>query len=111
NLKNHVNRALEQKLLDKRDAAIAVNIKFYHPAADVVGIKLLVPGGIKRVGEIDPLAIAADFHHMWSARQRLIGFTRVGRSIGNATDANGAGLPRIEWIRYVVLQKLARSPA
>src|SRR5437667_12411801 len=69
------------------------------------------PMPVKRVREIDSFAIAAYFHHLRSARERLIRLLRMRCTIGYATDAYRAGLLRIERVRYVVLQKLACSPA
>src|SRR5437660_2061720 len=108
---NSVVVALQEKVFVKRDAAIASGIKFHHPTADAVGIELLVPRRIERVGEIDPFAVAAYLHHLRSACEWLIWFLRVRRAIGDAADAYRAGLLRIEWIRHIVLKKLARSPA
>src|SRR6202035_4295416 len=111
NLMHPVVVALDEKILVKRHPAIAAGVKFHHPTADAVRIKLLVPRCIKRVGKIYSFAIAAYFHHLRSACERLIWFLWVRRAIGDAADAYRAGLLRIEGIRHVVLQKLAGSPA
>ena len=103
--------ALDEKVFVKGHAALRVGIKFHHPTANAVGIELLVPRRIKRVGEIYPFAIAADFHHLRPARERLSPFLRMRGAIGDAADAYRAGLLRIEWIGDVVLQELASSPA
>ena len=108
---NPVIVAFQQKVFVERDAAIGTGIKLHHPTADAVGIKLFVPCRIKRVGEIDPLPVAAHFHHLRAAREWLIRFLRMRRAIGDAADAHRAGLFRIKWIRNIVLQKLARSKA
>ena len=48
-----------------------IDINLRHPSADPVRIELLVPGAIERVGEVDPPPVAADFHHLRAAVQRL----------------------------------------
>src|SRR5439155_23613550 len=101
---------LDKEILVERDAAVRTGIKFHHPTADAIRIKLLVPGRVKRVGRIASFAVAAHFHHLRTTGERLIGLLRMRRAIHNSTDANRAGLLWIEWIRDVVLQKLARSP-
>ena len=108
---NAVVVAFQEKVFVKGDAAVGTGIEFHHPTADAVGIKLLVPCGIKRVGEIDSLAVAAHFDHLRAARERLIRLLRMRRAIGDTADAHRAGLFRFEWIRHIVLQKLARSKA
>src|SRR4029453_3838886 len=111
NLMNAIVFALNEKFFIDPAPAVATCIKLHHPTADAVGIKLLVPRSIKRVRKIDSLPVAADLHHLRAARERLIRFLRMRRAIHNSTNAHGAGLFRIEWIRHVVLQKLARSKA
>src|SRR4029077_16315123 len=108
---NTVVVAFQEKILVKGDAAVGTSIKLHHPTADAIRIKLLVPCGIKRVGKIDSLAVALTFPHLRAARERLIGLLRMRRPIGDAADAHRGGLFRIEWIRNIVLQKLACSPA
>ena len=108
---NPVVVAFEEKVLIKLHAAIGTRIEFHHPTAHAVGVELLVPCRVKRVREIDSFAIAAHFHHLRSARERLIRLLRMRCAIGYATDTYRAGLLRIERVRYVVLQKLACSPA
>ena len=76
---NSVIVAFHEKVFVKRDAAVGIGIELHHPTADAVGIKLLVPCGIKRVGEIDSLAVAAHFHHLRAARERLIRLLRMRR--------------------------------
>ena len=40
---NPVVVTLDEEVFVKRDAAVAAGIKFHHPTADAVGIKLFVP--------------------------------------------------------------------
>src|SRR5206468_3028557 len=96
---NAIIVALDEEILVERDAAVRTGIKFHHPTANAVRIKLLVPGRVKRVGKIDPLPIAAHLHHLRSPRKWLIGLLRMRRAVHNSTDANRASLLWIEWIR------------
>jgi hypothetical protein len=85
---NAIIVALDEKVFVKRHAAVGIGIELDHPTAHAVWIKLLVPCRIKRVGKIDSLAVAAHFHHLRTARERLIRLLRMRRAIGDATDAN-----------------------
>src|SRR4030095_12905546 len=101
NLMNPVIVALNKEIFVKRDAAVGIGVKFHHPTANVVGIKLLIPCRIKRIREIDSLSVSAHFHHLRSPRERLFWFLRMRRAFGDAADAHGAGLLRIKWIRNI----------
>src|SRR5262249_62220624 len=79
--------------------------------ARAVGVDLLVQCSVKRVREVDSFTVSAHFHHLWPACERSIRLLRMRCAIGYATDAYRASLLRIERVRYVVLQKLARSKA
>src|SRR5207244_10523325 len=83
-LMNSVVAALQEKVFVKRDAAVATGVKFDHPTANPIGIKLFIPCCIKRVGEIDPIAVAAYFHHLRTAGQRLVWLFRMRRAIHNS---------------------------
>src|SRR5262245_4242555 len=108
---NAIVVALNEKVLVERHAAIRTGIELDHPTTHAVGIELLIPRRIKRVGEIDSLTIAGDFHHLRTARERLIRFLWMRRAIYNSTNAHGASLLWLERIRHVVLQEFARSEA
>jgi len=84
---NAIVVAFQEKVFVKRHAAVGIGIELDHPTADAIGIKLLIPCSIKRVGKIDALTVAAHFHHLRAARERLIRLLRMGRAIGNAADA------------------------
>ena len=47
------------------------HIDLRQPALDAVGIELVVPRAIERVGHVDALAVAADLDHLRRAVQRL----------------------------------------
>src|SRR5437867_6177940 len=110
-LVNTIIGALDEKILVETDATVGIGIEFDHPTADAVRIKLLVPRRVKRVGKINALAVAADFNHLWSAGQWLVLILRMRRAVGDAADADRAGLFRIERIGNVILQQLASPPA
>src|ERR1700733_5136348 len=76
---------------------------------DAIGIELIVPGGIERVGPIDALAVAADLDHLRAAR--VSAAVRVGRASGDAADTDGAGELGLSRLGDVVLTHLACSPA
>src|SRR6266699_2060626 len=110
-LVNTIISALHEKLLVEIEATVGLGIEFDHPTADAVRIKLLVPGSVKRVGEIDARAVAADFNHLRSAGQWPVLILRMRRAVGDAADADRGGLLRIERIGDVIVQHLASPPA
>src|SRR5438093_13749108 len=63
-LMNTIIAVLNEKVFVNTHAALRVGFKRDHPTASAVGIELLIPRGIKRIGKIDPFAIAAHFHHL-----------------------------------------------
>jgi hypothetical protein len=84
-------------------AAVFGHIKFDHPATDAIWVELFVPGAIEGICEIDAPPVAADFHHLRSAIQRNIRLIGVRLPIGDAADAQRAGLLRVERIGDVIL--------
>ena len=50
---NTIIAVLEKKVLVESDAALRIGIKFNHPTAYAVRIELLVPRGVKRIGETE----------------------------------------------------------
>src|ERR1700751_1374087 len=85
-------RALPLRPVDKEfriesDAAARLGVELHHPAVDTLGIKLLVDGAVKRVGEIDPPPVAAHFDHLRSAVKLAVLRTRMARAPDNAADA------------------------
>src|SRR5207248_10782355 len=63
-LMNTIIAVLDEEVFVKTHAAFRVGFKLDHPTADTIGIELLIPRGIKRIGKIDPFAVAAHFHHL-----------------------------------------------
>src|SRR6478736_4061610 len=60
--------------------ALRMRVDLHHPALHAIGIELLVPRGVKGVGEIDALSVAADLDHLWTTVERLFGLARVSRA-------------------------------
>src|SRR5260370_42451213 len=56
-----------------------------------VGIELVIPRRVERVGPIHSFAVATDLYHLRTARIRLA--VRVRRTADNAADAHGARKP------------------
>src|SRR4030095_620700 len=100
---NTIIAVLNEKVFVETHAAIRVGFKLDHPTAYSIRIELLVPRGIKRVGEIDPFAVPAHFHHLRATRQRLVRVFRMRSTIHDPTNPHRTGLLWIEWIGYVVL--------
>src|SRR5688572_25493595 len=80
----------------ERHAAVRISIDLRQPALDPVGIELIVPSAIERVREIDPLAVAADLHHLRRAVQRLARAGGMRCTTNDAADPYRAGLDRVE---------------
>src|SRR5215467_14360019 len=47
--------------------ALAAKVDFGDPALDAVWVELVVPRRIERVAEVRASAVAAEFHHLWTA--------------------------------------------
>src|SRR5207245_11559715 len=71
-LVNTIIAALNEKVFVEADAALWVSLKLDHPTTHAIGIELFIPRGVKRIREIDTFSVAAYFHHLWSASQRLV---------------------------------------
>src|ERR1041384_70894 len=56
---------VQEELLVEVHAAGLVDVGHCHPAADPVGVELVVEGPVERVREVDPSSVAADLHHLW----------------------------------------------
>src|ERR1700730_11633659 len=74
-----------------------------------VGIELVVPRRIERVGPVNPLAVTTDLDHLRTACIRVA--ARVRRAAGNTTEADRACKLWFPWIGDIVLSHLASSPA
>src|SRR5205807_1776013 len=78
--------------------AVGVDVELDHPAIHSVRIKLLVPGSIKGIGEIDTASIAADLNHLRAAVQRLLRLRRMSSAAHDAARVYGPNQLGVEWI-------------
>src|SRR5215218_11201272 len=53
----------EEALIDAQPA-VRVCVELGHPGADAVGVELIVPRPVERVGQVHPPSIATDFDHL-----------------------------------------------
>src|SRR3984893_1541167 len=96
-------------VLCQLEAAARVRIGHDLSAWHAVGIELVVPRRVERVGPIDPLAVAADLNHLRTACIHLA--VRVRCAASNAADVDRARKLRLPRVRDIVLTHLAGSPA
>ena len=87
-----------------------VGVEPGHPCAHPVGVELVVPGAVERVGDVDPPAVAADLDHLRPAGQRQVGRGRVRGAGGDAAEAHLPGQPWVERVAHVVPQEPAGTP-
>src|SRR5512134_2998703 len=92
-------------------AAVRTDVQLGQPALDAVGIELVVPRAIQRVGHVHAPAVTADLDHLWCAVERLVGTRRMWLTTNDAADLHRAGLDRIERVGHVELLQLARAKA
>src|SRR5262245_15811173 len=78
-------------------------------AGYAVGIELVVPCRVERVGPVDPLAVTANLDHLRTASIRLAAWVRGTTS--DAADVDRACKLRLPRVGDVVLTHLAGSPA
>src|SRR5271170_216980 len=102
---------LDKQLGIELNATILRNIKLNHPAPDAIGIELLVPGGVQRIGEIDAASVAADFHHLRAAVQRLAGSGGMRGATYDAANVYRANQFGIKRIGDIILAHFSRAPA
>src|SRR5690349_17652156 len=102
---------IDEELWIERDPAGGVGVELDHPAIDTLRVELRIDGAVKRVGEINATAIAADLDHLRPAIELAVLRPRVTRARHDPADAHFAGQFRIERVRYVVLLQVAGAPA
>ena len=73
-------------ILCQLEAAARVRISHDLGAWHSIGIELVVPRRVERVGPVDPLAVTADLDHLRTARIRLA--VRVGRTASDTADVD-----------------------
>src|SRR5436190_16547150 len=91
--------------------AFGFGVQLHHPALDAFRIKLSVPRRVKRVGEIDALAVAAELDHLRSAVQRQVRLFWVSGLANDSAQVHRSGFTRVEWVGNIELQKLAGPEA
>src|SRR5581483_1151645 len=109
-VRTHSVELRETRRIDD-EAAAGTRIELCQPSVDSIGIELVVPRAVQRVGDVDALAVAADFDHLRSAVQRLTGARGMRGPPDDAAEPHRSGLDRIEGIRHVELFQLAGAEA
>src|SRR5437868_8569542 len=95
---------LDKELFIEFHSALPICIKLHHPTLQPVGIDLLVPRCVERIGEMDALAITADLNHLRTAVERLRGLTGMSRTAHDAAEMDRARLLRVNRVRNIVLE-------
>src|SRR4051812_24916577 len=72
--------ALQKETWIESESTFRFGIELNHPTADSIGIKLLIPGRVKGVGEINATSVTAYFDHLRSAAKRFVRVFGVGSS-------------------------------
>src|SRR5215475_1119802 len=85
-----VVRPLDEEVAGQLDAAARLRVHPHHPALDAVRVELRVDRSVERVGEVDPLAVAAHLDHLRAAVEGTI-VARPGRARDDAADPELAG--------------------
>src|SRR5271166_424228 len=75
------HRPFDEEFGIEGDPAIGPGIELDHPALDAVRVELRVHRAVKRVGEIDAAAVAADLNHLRPAVEPTFGLA-VGLTVG-----------------------------
>ena len=91
------------------EATFGLGVDERGPALDALGIELLIPARVKRVGEVRALAVAAELDHLRAAVQRS---ARLVRGLADdPAEVDASSLLRLERIADVELQELAGAPS
>src|ERR1700757_1810735 len=101
---------LDEELFIEFHPARWMGIDLYHPTLYTVGIELLVPRGVERVGEISALTVAAELNHLRTAVESLLGLLWVRAWAHDAANVDRAGLFRVGGIGDVVLDEFPCPP-
>src|SRR5262245_57716927 len=86
------------------EAAGCVRISHDLGSRHSVGIELVVPGRVERIGPVNSLAVTADLDHLRTAYIRLA--ARVGGTANDAADVDRTRKPWLPRIGDVVLTQL-----
>ena len=101
----------EEARVDGHAAGLCVRVDAGHPSAHAVRVEDVVPPRVERVGEVHAPAVAADLHHLRSARQRQLGMRRGAECGRRCRPGAPSPPPRVVRVADVVLLQLARPPA
>src|SRR3954462_12961367 len=96
-------------VLCQLETAARVCIGHHLDARNSVGIELVVPGRVERVGPVDAFAVAADLDHLRPAGIGLA--ARMRRTAYDAAGMDRSGKFWFAGIADVVLTHLAGAPA
>src|ERR1700761_9509770 len=96
-------------VLRQFEAAARVRIGHDLSAWHSIGIELVVPGRIERIGPVDPLTVTANLDHLRTACKHLAAW--VGRTASDATEMDRARKLWLSRVGNVVLAHLTGSPA
>src|SRR6266540_5534543 len=101
---------LHEEIWIKLHAAIGIGVDTDHPSFEEVRIELVIPGAVQAIRHVHALAVSADVNHLWTAQKPAV---VLGMSFFacDAADLDLTDELWIEWIRNIVLMKLACSPA
>src|SRR6059058_5057504 len=102
---------LDKELFIELHPALWIQIDFRHPALNAIGIKLLVPWRVERIGKVAALAVAADLDHLRAAVESHAKLLRVGGAANDPTEVDRTGFLRVGGIGDIVLDELACPPA
>src|SRR3954454_10491462 len=86
--------AVRKEPLVHAQAATGVDVELGHPGADAVGMELVVPRTVERVGEVDPAAVAAHRDHLRPAAKRQVRSRGVRGTTQYAAESHRVDLPR-----------------
>src|SRR5580765_7426941 len=92
------------------DAAIRPHVDLGQPSLDAIGIELLIPRAIERVGHVEAFAVATDLDHLRCAVERFVGTRWMRLAADDASELHRTGLDRVERIGDVELLQLACAP-
>src|ERR1700756_1808884 len=101
---------LDKELFVELHRALRIQIDFRHPALNAIGIKLLVPRRVERVGKVAALAVAADLDHLRTTVESHARLLRVGGAANDPTEVERTGFLRLGGVGDIVLGELACPP-
>src|SRR5680860_1142444 len=103
--------AMREEPLFHAHSATGVDVDLGHPGADAVGVELVVPRAVERVGEVDPASVSAYLDHLWAAGEWHVRVRGVWRATDDPAEVHRADFARLGRIGDVVLLQLTGAPA